>query len=196
MRTAVPGSMFPVPRSWSRFRSMCVVRVLCSAVLGFGLLAGCSRETATRVEQRQDGWIVSADGAGPVRLGMSRRELTARGGAVNSESEACEYVTPQGAPPGVRAMVVNGTVRRVDISSPGVATREGVGVGSTETQILAAYSNVTVQPHKYTSGHYLTADLAAGPLGTPKLVFETDGQTATRYRVGLPPEVEWVEGCG
>ena len=175
---------------------MLVLHVLCLASLACGLLTGCSREPAARVEHRQDGWIVSADGVGPVRLGMARRELTARGGTVNSESEECEYVTPQGAPPGVRAMVVNGTVRRVDITSPGVSARDGVGVGSTEAQVTAAYAGVTVQPHKYTSGHYLVVDLAPGPLGTSKLVFETDGQTVTRYRVGLPPEVEWVEECG
>src|SRR5690349_4238667 len=69
------------------------------------LLAGCSGQPAPASTQSPDGWVVTDDGAGPVQLGMSRGELTARGGAVNSESDACEYVVPQDAPTGVRAMV-------------------------------------------------------------------------------------------
>jgi hypothetical protein len=171
------------------------LRVLFSILLTVGC-AACSRAQPVREALPADAWIVTDDGVGRVRLGMSRSQLTARGGAVNSESEACEFVIPQGAPPGVRAMVVDGAVRRIDIAPPGVATRAGVGVGSTESQVTAAYPSARVEPHKYTSGHYLLVDLTPAAIGTRRLVFETDGSTVTRYRVGLVPQVDWVEGCG
>ena len=167
----------------------CVIVVCC-------VCAACSGQSPARVTRPADSWMVADDGAGPVRLGMSRGELTARGGAVNSESTACEYVVPQGAPAGVRAMVINGSVRRIDITAAGVATTHGVSVGSAEAAVRAAYPNVVVEPHKYTAGHYLISDLTPGTAGSRRLVFETDGSTVTRYRIGLTPEVDWVEGCG
>jgi len=35
------------------------------------------------------------------------------------------------------------------------------------------------------------------PQGTGALVFETDAQgRVTRWRAGVPPQVDYVEGCG
>ena len=91
-------------------------------------------------------------------------------------------------------MLVEGTVRSVDVSSTGIETVAGIGVGSTEEEVRKAYPWTRVQLHKYTSGHYLIIDIG-GVDGTRRLIFETDGMRVTRYRVGRIPEVDWVEGC-
>ena len=54
---------------------------------------------------------------------------------------------------------------------------------------------VTVQPHKYTNGHYLVVRSATAADTTHRIIFETDGKVVTRFRSGRMPEVAWVEGC-
>ena len=50
-------------------------------------------------------------------------------------------------------------------------------------------------PHKYTQGgQYLSMD--AGDVAPTRLVFEVDAAgKVTSWRVGLSPQVEYVEGC-
>lgn len=52
-------------------------------------------------------------------------------------------------------------------------------------------------PHHYTDGQYLRVTDPAGGKGV--LLFETDGKgdgaRVTERRIGLPPEVDYVEGC-
>jgi hypothetical protein len=97
---------------------------------------------------------------------------------------------------GVRFMVVDDTVVRIDVDSLSVATKWGDRVGDSETVVLARHAgSVHVEPHKYTGpkGHYLIVSTPDDTLH--RLVFETDGERVTEYRAGLRPYVEWVEGC-
>ena len=50
-------------------------------------------------------------------------------------------------------------------------------------------------PHKYVEGGH-TLSVAASGVSPARLVFETgaDGK-ATAWRIGLPPQVDYVEGC-
>lgn len=93
------------------------------------------------------------------------------------------------------AMYYDRQLVRVDIAERGIATEAGVQVGDPVTAVHNAYpAGLTARPHKYTSesgGQYLAVSLD----GDRRLIFETDGKTVTRYRVGRLPEVEWVEGC-
>jgi len=52
---------------------------------------------------------------------------------------------------------------------------------------------VTVTPHKYEDGHYLTVNAADD--SSFAIVFETSKGRVTRYRAGRRPAVELVEGC-
>jgi hypothetical protein len=110
--------------------------------------------------------------------------------------ESCDYVRPTALPPGASLMILDDTVARVDVDSAGVRTAEGAQVGDTEARVLELYKGrVTVEPHKYTGpeGHYL---VVAPPGDTlHRIIFETDGQRVTGYRVGRRPAVELVEGC-
>ena len=71
-------------------------------------------------------------------------------------------------------MVVGGTIARVDVFESGVLTAAGVGVGSTEGEVMAAYGPaLEVSGHRYTwasGGHYLVVEPRSGR----KLVFETN----------------------
>jgi hypothetical protein len=146
------------------------------------------------------GFTVSADAAGPIRIGMSITELKAAAGDLTPPPNAtteCTYVRPASAPPGVAAMLAKGVVARIDVDSAGVATREGVAVGDTATKVNEAYAGrVAATPHKYVpGGQYLTVKPGA-PQDSLRIVFESEGGRITRYRVGRIPQVEWVERCG
>ncbi len=112
-------------------------------------------------------------------------------GAPSAQQEACYYLQPEDGPSGVLFMVSDGRIARVDVREGAIATAEGARVGDSEERIQTLYpGRVTVTPHKYVEGNYLTvAD------GDHRLLFETEAGKVTRYRAGRLPEVEWVEGC-
>lgn len=141
-------------------------------------------------------WMITADGVGPIRVGMTveeaRQALAGKlAGAPASQEESCYYVRPDGEPQGVLFMVTDDRIARVDVREGAIATAEGARVGDSEERIQSLYpGRVTVTPHKYVEGHYLTvAD------GDHRLLFETEAGKVTAYRAGRLPEVEWVEGC-
>jgi hypothetical protein len=111
-------------------------------------------------------------------------------------SSGCGFVQPRGAPDGVTLMVENGRVVRADVTSGSAKTAEGAGIGDTEARILELYPGLRSGPHKYTPGSYLVV-LPNAPADTlHRYVFETDGVRVTRFRAGVFPPVEYVEGCG
>lgn len=113
-------------------------------------------------------------------------------------SSDCAYVRPGAAPAGVSVMLVGGRVARIDVDGAGVRTEEGAGVGDTEAKVTELYAaRVTTTPHKYLAGaHYLTVAPASPSDTLHRMVFETESERVTRFRVGRRPEVEWVERCG
>lgn len=118
--------------------------------------------------------------------------------ARNANLAECDYVTWRGAPPGVLVMVSADTIARIDVDSTGVRTREGAQVGDSEASVLALYKGrIAVTPHKYSDGHYLTVTpVISSPTDTLfRLIFETENGRVTRFRTGVRPAVEYVEGC-
>jgi hypothetical protein len=145
-------------------------------------------------------WTIRPDGVRSVRIGMTAGEvrtalaLPATAGAATPE--ACAYLEAPSLPVKLYFMTVTDTLVRIDVRDSTVATSEGARVGDSEARINELYTGrVTSQPHKYTGpmGHYLVVT-APGDT-THLIVFETDGQRVTNYRVGRKPEVQWVEGC-
>lgn len=147
-----------------------------------------------------DEWTVSAHGYGPIRAGMTLAEAAQAGGRPFGEpqmgSEECDYFlfaddTPRGS---AHFMVINGQIARVDVNDSTIRTAEGARMGDSEQRIQEIYpGRVTVQPHKYSDGHYLVVTSPAD--SGFSIIFETDGQKVTTYRAGRMPEVEYVEGC-
>ena len=147
------------------------------------LCAACGRT------EQPSAWTVSDGGAGPVAFGMRSEDLQ---GIINTLGRVgeCVYASPLDRKD-LLIMLVDGVVVRVDVIGASVATEAGAKVGDSEARIRELYPGARREPHKYTDGHYLVVET------TPRTryVFETDGARVTRYRIGLVPQVDWVEGC-
>lgn len=147
--------------------------------------------------------VVTEHGLGPLRVGTTVRDaMAALGDALalpaGADTSECSYLSWRGGPPGVRVMAARGRVARVEVEEGSdVPTEAGARIGDSEARIDSLYAGrVTVSPHKYTSGRYLTIRPAAPADSAYRIVFETDGRRVVRYRAGVRPPVEWVEGCG
>jgi hypothetical protein len=179
-----------------------------AAVLVAGLIACTASERDQTTTTTQDStvppvpgsapWTVSASGAGPLTIGMTVADARAALSGdltVADSAAACTYARSQRAPGGVKFMVLDGHLARVEIDSGSTATTEGAKVGDAESSVMSLYAGrVSTMPHKYSSGRYLIVRAAADTMR--RLVFETDSAgVVRRYRAGAMPAVEWVEGC-
>lgn len=144
-------------------------------------------------------YTVTERGIGPLKAGMTFAEADAAlGGAllvpVGVDTTGCDYLVWDRGPYGVHVMFDEHRVARVDIDTSGIATAAGARIGDDEARIKRLYpGQVTVTPHKYEDGHYLTVTPAADKRF--RIIFETSGGRVTRYRAGMMPSVEYVEGC-
>ena len=169
------------------------------------VLVGCSTES-DRVPARDTtaappgSFSVTERGLGPLRVGMTLAEAgRALDGALvvpkGADTTGCAYLTWRGGPRGTRVMLDEGRIARVEVDSAALATAAGARVGDSEERIQSLYrGRVTVTPHKYAEGHYLTVN--ATDDSSFAIVFETAKGSVTRYRAGRRPAVEYVEGCG
>lgn len=148
---------------------------------------------------RNDEWAITPEGAGRVRIGSSLeavRPLLATMPDSAALAGECAYLPLRNAPDGMLFMFEGGMLVRIDVISGSTPTREGAAIGDTEARIRSLYPRVERSPHKYTDGAYLI-DIPQLPADTlRRTVFETDGHRVTRYRAGLFPAVQYVEGCG
>ncbi len=145
-------------------------------------------------------WTVYSRGIGPITAGMTVAEAGVAAGnplVVPESPEECYFARIKGGPNDLMMMVEKGKISRVDVTRAlTIATTAGAKIGDTEERIKSLYPNqVTVQPHKYTDGRYLVVTPVAAADKDYRIVFETDGQKVLRYRSGLVPSVEYVEGC-
>lgn len=113
------------------------------------------------------------------------------------QGSTCFYRTPAWvkSPRDFAFMFEAGHFVRYDVGSAKELAPGGGKVGMDEAQIRALYgTRVEAQPHKYVDGaKYLRI---AAPQGDGALLFETDEHgKVTRWRMGVPPQVDYVEGC-
>ena len=157
-----------------------------------------------RVDKPADGTITFS-GFGPANFGATQEEVRmAWGGDLGDEKPeeagGCHYLVPQplGTDGFRTAFMIEGDkfvridVRRDDVAAPG-----GGMVGMRKAQVAGLYAGIEEELHKYTEGLYLRVKDPAG--GTSMLVFETDGKgddaKVTAWRIGVPPQVDYIEGC-
>lgn len=141
---------------------------------------------------------VTFDGIGRARIGATVAQLREAGAVPDAKpgESACRLVHLDWMPAGTRVMLTNDTLARIDVDTTSqVRTLDGAGNGDTETRIHQLYPNVRSLPDKYVpTDHDL---IVSSPNDTLRqIIFDTDGKTVKRYRIGKQPEVSFVEGCG
>jgi hypothetical protein len=145
--------------------------------------------------------FITAHGFGPLALGMTATDAgKVTDGALTvppaSAPDQCEYAKWSTAPSGVMVMFEGGTLVRVDVTAPGTPTVEGLEVGQSAARADSLYgAKATRRPHKYEAGEYLIVKPLAPQDSLQRLVVELTSGKVARFRIGLFPQVEYVEGC-
>lgn len=148
--------------------------------------------------------VIGFGGFGPAAFGASEEQVRMAWGRDLGEAKpetpgGCYYLMPQPVPdsgPPLAFMFEGGKFARLDVDAAGIQAPGGGAVGMGADEIRQRYgARVQVQPHKYVEGgQYLRVPADGGGAGV--LVFETgaDGRVE-RWRIGVPPQVDYVEGC-
>ena len=141
-------------------------------------------------------------GYGDMKLGGTVDEARAAwGGELNGapmEGTTCHYLWPKwiSRPADFAFMMEEGRFVRYDVGTDKETAPGGGKVGMSVEELQKLYGGALKgAPHKYTQGgQYLSMD--AGDVAPTRLVFEVDAAgKVTSWRVGLSPQVEYVEGC-
>lgn len=154
---------------------------------------------------------LTADGFGPLRIGMTRAEVETALGADSNPSAvggadpaACDVFHPARAPEGMMVLLENGNLARVSLSrDAAVKTADGLGLGSTAAQVKAAHPDAVVEPHKYVEGaEYITVWNGGRPsvayvqdAAARGIRFETDAQGRVTMIHAGGPAIQLVESC-
>lgn len=140
--------------------------------------------------------LLSLQGLGTLKLG---EQIPAGSGWAERGAQipgSCKTVSSPDFP-GVYAIVEEGEVRRITVNGQSkVVLRDGIGTGTTEAEVRAAFPEFQSEPHKYVESpaKYLTAPSAAN--GEPALRFEINREGRVSFvHVGVMPVLGYVEGC-
>lgn len=157
---------------------------------------------------------LTAEGWGPLRIGMTRDEVTAalgedaNPGAVGGpDPGACDMFRPQRAPEGMMVMLEQDRLTRITLSDGSeVETDAGIAVGAPARAISEAYGEgLQSSPHNYVGppAKYLTHWARGGEAG--QAYVQDAGARGIRYEVGEDgrvqlihaggPSIQYVEGC-
>lgn len=146
------------------------------------------------------------NGYGALDLGLTVEEARAEwtSGALQGKPDprdpaACFHLSPAGqsTPAQLAFMFENDLLVRYSVESPEIAAPGGGKVGMDEAAVQALYGGTLESlPHKYVrGGKVLKSAEDAGGLPS-KLLFELDAAgKVTSWRVGMVPQVDYVEGC-
>jgi hypothetical protein len=140
---------------------------------------------------------LTLDGLGDLRIGQPVPAGSGFAAHGAQASDACTTVTSPDFP-GVYAIVEDGAVRRISVGQRSdVKLVEGIGVGSTEAAVRAAFPGFGETPHKYVEApaKYLTAPNAdRGQDVALRFEIGADGKVSIMH-IGTMPVLGYVEGC-
>ena len=156
--------------------------------------------------------VLTAEGLGALKIGMTLAEVTAAAGPDSNpgavggaDPQACDEFHPERAPDGVIVMIEQGVLTRISlIRAATLKTDRGFGIGSQGSAIKAAYGGgVVAQPAKYEAAP--AEDLFVWANGG-STSYVTDAMArGVRYEIGTDglvkavraggPSIQLVEGC-
>jgi hypothetical protein len=150
-------------------------------------------------------WQLSEESFGPIKFGFGadqiERILHEKTGYNQFNNHGCTTLTTASMlPRGVGFTIDHKRLTRVSVEYYGkdprpleIKTTAGIGLGSSEDDVLKAYPGTTVKPNPADSTwHTLTWETPDHNRG---LVFETDGKTVKSMRAGENPAIAATEGC-
>lgn len=144
----------------------------------------------------------SFSGYGDVKFGTAAADMEqAWGGELREvgkgDNDTCYYMTPTwvATPADFNFMIGDGKFARFGTESAKFVAPGGGRIGMGQAEIEKLYpGRIDVQPHEYSDGKYLRIKDAGGSKAV--LIFETDENgVVEEFRVGVPPQVDYVEGC-
>src|SRR5258708_3687814 len=164
-------------------------------------------ETGPRLEnrvQQPPRWVVSFQGVGPVRFGMSLRQASAALGEhlpgrspedTSSKGRDCPfyYTTPKTAPESLSFMVEDDTIVRADITRCPYATMDGFHIGSAACDIRQR-SGDRLELGTSLGGNDLLLLRSRDPERRFLIVFEMTAGRVSSYRAGRGAAAE-LEEC-
>lgn len=169
-------------------------------------------ETSPAATPAADPNILTAEGLGAARIGMSKADLVAAWGdranpnAVGgAEPEVCDQFHPARAPQGVNVMIQDGKLTRITLMRDArIKTNRGFGLGDTAMAVKQAYGgSIFAQPHKYQGSP--AEDLFAWARGGSTSYVTDPSARGVRYEIGSDgkvmaihagdPSIQLVEGC-
>lgn len=141
-------------------------------------------------------------GFGDMKLGSTAAEAKAAWSGelkpLGNDTDTCHYLVPKWAKDGreLAFMIENDRFVRYDVGSARETAPGGGRIGMTVEELQLLYhGELQATPHKYVEGaQYLAIDTHG--VAPTRLVFETDAaHKVIGWRVGLSPQVDYVEGC-
>ena len=185
----------------------------CTVENGAATQAGEQEEAGEEAPAEAAATVLTAQGYGPLRIGMTLDEVTAAmGGHRNPEGsglpepELCDEFQPARGPEGLWVMIEEGRLARITLGEGSqVETSEGLVVGDPSNAVRTAYGErAQSSPHHYSEPPAKYLDVwEGGPLPGPYV--EDEAARGIRYEIGMDgniqyihaggPAIQYVEGC-
>ena len=151
---------------------------------------------------------LTANGFGPLRIGMTRAEVEAALGpdanpdAVGGPDPAsCDQFRPERAPEGLLVMLENGVLTSVWLTrNATVETDRALNIGDPASEVKRVYGDAAeVMPHKYESApsEYITVWTSADHTSPAArgIKYEIGQDGLVKSIAGGGPSISYVEGC-
>lgn len=154
------------------------------------------------------GNVLTAQGFGPLRIGMTTAEIEAALGpdanpnAVGgADPQSCDQFRPNRAPEGLLVMTEQGVLTSVSLTRAATTeTDRGFNIGDPASAVKAAYGAAAeVTPHKYEAAPaeyitvWTTSDHTSAAARGIKYEIGQDGNV--KSIAGGGPSIAYVEGC-
>ena len=146
---------------------------------------------------------ISFEGFGPAHFGDNEESIRQSWGRplkiTGTDKDSCRQLIPEpklGSTYRIVFMLEDGHFVRYVVDVDQYVAPGGLKVGASADEVLKTYAgHVEAMPHKYVEGaQYLVVTPPQG--GDKRLLFETDAQgKVIAWRIGVMPQVMYVEGC-
>ncbi|HSI24190.1 MAG TPA: hypothetical protein VK952_01085 [Methylotenera sp.] len=159
---------------------------------------------ANLVNKHYNADIINFDGFGPAKFGSNEESVrTSWGRPLNASKSAkgasCYYLYADTLPErqqDIAFMLEDGQFVRYDVGDTKQVAPGDIVVGDSAASVMQAHAgHVENQPHKYIQGAH-TLIVTPVKQTNARLIFETDANdTIVNWRIGVPPQIYYVEGC-